>query len=218
MRKIFLVIISIVIFYGVSFASVSKKIFEDIINYDRGKNVYASSFIKAKKKPASYYSPENILDKNKSTTWAVTNNKNGLNEYIIFDVITEFVDNKFPKKIKMNIVNGYAKAEKTFKENNRVKKAVLEIYEAGIRIGQDKMTPLQNPILSSTIVINLKDSMDQQQVLFDINLKQKIKSKYSDYMFIAKLIIKEIYLGTKYNDTCISEISFETKIPGLKSR
>lgn len=79
----------------------------------------------------------------------------------------------------LKIINGYAKSEATYKTNNRVRKALLEFSD-----GQKQ-------------IIELKDTMEPQIVTFNESIIQSVK-----------LTILDVYKGTKYNDTCISEIEF----------
>ncbi|KER09734.1 MAG: hypothetical protein HY22_09045 [[Candidatus Thermochlorobacteriaceae] bacterium GBChlB] len=84
-----------------------------------------------------------------------------------------------PKKLV--IQNGYAKTPKTFANNNRVRSAKL-IYSDG-----------------SEEMISLSDSPSVQV----IPLRRTLPTDF------VKMEILSVYLGKKYNETCISELSFE---------
>lgn len=89
-----------------------------------------------------------------------------------------------PKKLKViNIVGGYAKTDKIFKINNSVKKVKI-IFSDG-----------------KSQIANLKKSKDFQKILIDRDTPTNF----------VKLEIMDVYKGTKYKDTCISEINFEYK-------
>lgn len=79
---------------------------------------------------------------------------------------------------KIGIISGYAKGER-FKQNNRIKKAQL-VFSNGRRVS-----------------INLKDTAEMQYFSFEPVLTDKVK-----------LVIEDVYPGTKWDDTCISEIEF----------
>lgn len=79
----------------------------------------------------------------------------------------------------ISIRNGYSKSEKLFNANNRVK--TFDI--------------LLNNTFKSTI--DLKDTMEVQK--FEIK-SNNVKS--------IRFVIRDIYKGSKYNDTGISEVSF----------
>ncbi len=84
-----------------------------------------------------------------------------------------------PKKLV--IQNGYAKTPKTFANNNRVRSAKL-IYSDG-----------------SEEMISLSDSPSVQV----IPLRRTLPTDF------VKMEILSVYPGKKYNETCISELSFE---------
>ena len=82
----------------------------------------------------------------------------------------------------LEIRNGYGLSKDLWKKNNRVKKATLE-FSNGKK--ED---------------ITLKDKMDWQRFV----LKKPV-----DGVTWVKLTIKDVYKGTKYNDTAISEINMQ---------
>jgi VWFA-related protein len=89
-----------------------------------------------------------------------------------------------PKTLKaMKIIAGYSKTPAVYQANNRVKKLML-VFSDGI---------------SQTV--NLADQYGFQRILID-------RDKPSRFV---KLVIMEVYKGSRYNDTCISEIEFEYK-------
>jgi hypothetical protein len=76
-----------------------------------------------------------------------------------------------------DILSGYTKSKKIFFINNRIKKAEL-IFSDG-----------------SKESIQFNDTMDWQSIRF--------KPRETEYF---RFVIKDIYQGTKYDDTCISEM------------
>jgi len=159
------------------------------------------------------YDPDNLLDRKYDTCWCPKGI--GINEFIIL---------KIPKGSKgFKITNGVVKSEKLFKENNRIKRlfwALIaeRIYESkgeedndicNIRKPGMKLKywiAFQTSLSKDPII--LKDNPEPQKILFsdreyfswnDYSLK-KTKDVY------LVISIMDIYKGTKYNDTCISEI------------
>lgn len=133
------------------------------------------------------YPVTNLFDKRHETAWvpgAKGTKGNGIGEWVSI--------NLYPKKPDcpsgfeyFSMVPGYLKSDKTWEENNRVK-SVLLVY---------KSADYQDSILR----LKFKDYKGFQT--FDIG-------HYIDLDFEAKfwVIIEDIYKGTKYDDTCISEI------------
>ena len=78
------------------------------------------------------------------------------------------------------------KSEETWKNNNRVKK--LKLYVNGVPFG----------------ILNLKDSLTDQH--FSVGTLGHNKNGTD---LILKFEILEVYKGSKYNDTAITEIYFD---------
>ncbi len=147
---------------------VDNKITSSIITWD---NVYASSHLIQKSKT---YKVENVIDDNESTAWIEGVNGDGIGEYIEFSSKGTFrVD-------KIDIINGLSKSEKTYKNNNRIKKVVIEFSD------------------KTQQVYELKDNnMDYQTI--DIGGKNTNS---------IKITIQEVYTESRiYQDSCISEIA-----------
>lgn len=130
------------------------------------------------------YKAENLLDGDPSTAWVEGKKDWGMSEYVDFDT-NPFLDNNAGsyKVKKIGIINGYAKNKDVFKMNNRVKQIKL-----------DSESYISNEKLNRTYI--LKDTMDMQYIEFD---KPVLMSRF-------KITIIDIYKGTKWNDTCLSEV------------
>ena len=85
---------------------------------------------------------------------------------------------------RIAIINGYAKNDETWKNNNRVKKLKLTIN------GEKEY------------ILNLNDTKDMQ--VFEIDYKCEITKKIT-----CVFEILEVYKGTKYDDTCITAIDVD---------
>jgi hypothetical protein len=89
-----------------------------------------------------------------------------------------------PKTLKaLKITAGYTKTQAVYQANNRVKKLML-VFSDG-----------------ESLTLNLADQYGPQRVLIDRDKPTRF----------VKLVIMEVYKGSRYNDTCVSEIEFEYK-------
>jgi hypothetical protein len=122
------------------------------------------------------YEPKYAIDNDITTAWVEGVKGSGIGEWIDFAFAKE-------EKIKaINIINGYAKSNKHYCVNNRVKKVKIQFNDG------------------ASMVQELKDAVLEPQ---RIELPEE-KTVYS-----VRMTILEVYPGAKYNDTCISEVEFE---------
>ena len=119
------------------------------------------------------YSPKNLSDQNVKTAWVEGSDGYGIGEELI-------IRNQDLYFRGLLVVNGYSKNMQLWEQNSRVK--TLGVYKNG------------RPIY----VINLKDSVEIQEVIFAVNKLNK-----NDELRIR---ILEVYEGTQYRDTAISEL------------
>jgi hypothetical protein len=150
------------------------------------------------------YPVSNLTDMNFATAY-VPAIKGGIGEKIVIRF-------KEPTKVdELVIVNGYHKNGKTYLENNRIKN--IEVIAEGNTYWENEV--------GKTIINSEKReltlSYDVNNAYIPIRLEQlkfhpDVSAATISYMFDSfkttkiELTIKEIYPGTKYNDTCISEI------------
>jgi len=124
------------------------------------------------------YSPVNAFDSDSTTCFAEGRKKSGISFYLVFT--------KNIKIDEIRILNGFGKSEKLYRENNRIKE---------FRISLSK-----NAKISEEEVFILKDENRYQTL--------KLKKEYvTDYVYMYSLG-ENAYRGTKYDDTCISEVQF----------
>lgn len=124
------------------------------------------------------YNVNNLYDGDCSTAWVEGVNGYGIGESITFTFTPE-------SKVKLiKIYNGYAKNQKLWKRNSRVKK--LQVYYNG-------------EVYS---ILKLEDVNGEQIIVFDDVLGGQNES------WTLKLKILDIYKGDVYDDTAISEIAF----------
>ncbi|MCE1246340.1 MAG: hypothetical protein LWY06_06830 [Firmicutes bacterium] len=166
----------------ISFEIWGRDTLKDLFNTDKKhadeSRVKASTILP----PAKDYSPCNAFDGNPATAWAENAVGDGEGEWIWLNLTQ--TNNKEEERAfcleQIGIVNGNAKDNSTYRDYNRVRKAILQFDDGSQKI------------------IELHDNMNTQW--FDVNPPAKCKS--------VKLIIKSVYRGLKYNDTCISDILF----------
>ncbi|MEL6133629.1 MAG: hypothetical protein AAFR59_09730, partial [Bacteroidota bacterium] len=159
-------------------------------NYD---NISASTTLT----PVVKYDPKNLVDGNIETAWVEGGPGIGINESVEIEL-------NYPQDIRaIFIVPGYTKSKKAYVENARPKKIKVEVYkenDAGDGQWQEmEVRELQNrryqPLTSDNLAALAQPIMD----VGDVG-EWKIRK--------VRLTILEAYLGTKYPDTCISEVYF----------
>ncbi|MFV0536423.1 MAG: NADase-type glycan-binding domain-containing protein [Dysgonomonas sp.] len=144
----------------------------------------------------STYPAKNLFDLDFASAWVAA--KKGIGSKIIIDF-------KKPTLIYgFAMINGYHKNKSTYLENNRIKSIAVHIEGEKSWGDNFESSPIND-------VINLKAS-NYQPISFD-NMRQHPDMYYYD---IARheqykatrieLEITDIYPGTKYDDTCLSEI------------
>lgn len=128
------------------------------------------------------YGVENIHDFNHESVWAEGVEGYGIGEYIVY----EFPAN-CPKITTINILNGYVRSDRLWRANARVKR--LRVY--------------YNDVPYATL--ELEDSRSLQW--FDIG---EVGRENDDACaWTLKFEILEVYPGTRYEDTIISELYFD---------
>jgi len=145
-------------------------------------SVSASSTLKSNHE---LYVAEHLIDNDPKTIWAEGAAGSGIGETIGIDFGSGRMGEEGTYINKIGIINGLASDKNLFLKNNRVKKILLTIPEL-------TETDFNNTDLEFT----LKDDMNMQY----INLPRA---------YLAKSImikILDVYKGTTYDDTCISEV------------
>jgi hypothetical protein len=135
------------------------------------------------------YSNSNLFDGNILTAWVEGVSGTGLNEKIIIEL-----DNPIQLQF-LGLANGFRQNEKTYIENSKVKKLEVTLYNDENRIEQKVTLDFPNRTFIELNEDNLFDVLELEMFWEDMAKINKIE-----------LSIKETYPGTKYEDTCISEI------------
>ena len=141
------------------------------------------------------------LDENNSTAWCIGN---------LFDATILYRQGLFglQRIYGIEILPGYAKNDGLFKMNNRPKKMLIEVIDG---------TDSKGFIYSKEIV--LTDKRGYQKFMFNGKNTSEIIREYcvkngidrSTVSMNLRLTILEVYKGSRYDDTCISEIRFLDK-------
>lgn len=131
------------------------------------------------------YIPDMAHDFNVSTAWIEGKKDYGIGEFLEYAFDMTAVNEHHLGINKIILANGYKKTKKTWEENSRVKKLKMYVDDAPVAI------------------LELLDSFEFQTIAIDaILLPQKKAMK-------IKFEIVEVYPGTKYKDTAISELLFD---------
>lgn len=154
------------------------------------------------------YSADNVLHENRELAWAEGAEGVGIGEYIVYDQIVfahliekasenrilrtasfgydeyYYGDDGYIDYTQICIVNGYARNEQVWQENGRVKTLMMYVYDqpyARLAL-EDTINPQYFTIPQGDIRV-----ANGEEVSF-------------------KFVIEEVYLGTVYEDTCITGI------------
>jgi hypothetical protein len=134
------------------------------------------------------YHAKNAADFSYETAWVEGAKGAGIGEYIEYQFSPESA-----RVEEVKIANGYVKSEKAWKENARVKK--LKLYHNG----------------KPYAILNLKDERSEQVFRvgpFGFQYYLIDDDKKPTKRWTLRFEILEVYPGTRYSDTAISEIHF----------
>jgi hypothetical protein len=172
------------------------------------------------------YTPGNLYDNNPATAWVEGVKGYGSGQYFIADL-----GYRLPGKIEIR--NGYQKSQSLFKKNSRVKNAKISLL-AGFHLPGD-VTEIAEAYTVNQIgvgkVVTLSDMMGLQEISLPVDKKTAFKERadltkefkidfrerlddlleYDTPMqlhYFLKFEIIDVYPGSAYDDTCISDILF----------
>ena len=157
------------------------------------------------------YGVENLIDENPATAWVEGVDGYGEGETLDFCMACNFDYDCGSENIyKINIVNGYAKNETTFKNNSRVKE--LEVHTT-------ELVEKRIVEASNGSYFNINDEMCVSEdlvyadryyyfVLDDTMKEQTLDLGGEKDVFKVTFKIISVYKGDKYKDTAISGIRF----------
>jgi hypothetical protein len=145
-------------------------------------NIYVSSSLGDNSlKVINNYSPYYVIDDNPNTAWVEGADGDGIGESLILD----FSYGVKTDSLAVYIRNGFQKSNDLFLKNNRVKELDIKLFS----VINNKTEVVSNQV-------TLKDEMDWQTITL---------SPQNTFVKI-ELVIKSVYKGISYQDTCISDI------------
>lgn len=150
--------------------------------YCGGGNYKVTASSELNSKSSISYSAKSANDLNYKTAWVEGVEGSGIGEYLEYHF-----KNKSPKVTHIVVSNGYFKSDKAWRRNNRAKR--LKVSVNGLEYG----------------VLQLEDSKTDQRFKFD-GFEYNSDGKTD---LVLKFEILEVYRGTKYDDTVITEIYFD---------
>ncbi len=193
-----------------------------------------SSALVEKGKPSDFYEINKINDLDMelgendiSTAWVEGVQGDGIGEWVIIpvtvndDELEDMLNNgKSDGKLDIHffICNGFQKSQDLYLKNNRIKDAKITIYAAAYSCGQDDAFLLWNPdsIYEQTITLNDEIifnpiCLNFHSETFSVTLPEKYRKEHCE--LYLKLEIRSVYKGSKYNDTCISDMAATAAAP-----
>jgi hypothetical protein len=122
------------------------------------------------------------LDGDLTTCWQEGTDDDGIGERVSYRF------NELHPLVNIKIWNGKLDNKKKYEENNRIKELEIICYKAGTKVYDTTMT--------------LKDEYDEKGSTLTLNGDIAIDTDH----VVIKII--SVYKGSKYSDTCLSEIEF----------
>jgi len=159
------------------------------------------------------YHPKNLRDGDNASCWCEGEKDGyGVGE-TVYVPVPWHVDG-------MSIRNGYHKSKELYEKNSRVKKADIAFHVAVPVAGHVTQTGQEYTLYPTgeKTTVTFDDSMEKITFSPDVDysrisalvekLREEKKDAAVEMKLVAGLTINEVYQGSKYKDTCISEISF----------
>ena len=142
------------------------------------------------------YDKSNLFDGKIDTAWVEGASDVGIGQWIKvqLDATLESPTTTPFSVYQVGIIPGYSKSQKTWNENNRIKTALFVVY-----------SPSGSPKRNEWVVFRLKLKDINKLQIFDIPIK-KVAINYMPMTKTVWFKVEDIYKGTKFKDTCISEI------------
>lgn len=125
------------------------------------------------------YKASNIFDGDLETAWVEGVKGHGIGQWIEFKNVGIRIEGDWCGFSSISILNGYVKSDKAWRENGRVKR--LKVYCNG----------------KPKYILELQNSRSSQTFSVDIDARATIRFE-----------ILDVYPGTKFQDTAITEIDF----------
>lgn len=179
---------------------------------DRQWTLGRSSVLFEQGKDSDFYEWRNLQDSNLNTCWCEGKKDAGIGEYVLIPFSREdglgFSYRKAQRfkniVCSLNINNGNCKDMESFMKNNRIKRCRIKVYDTPVIYGQNITYANSTPLLIYDSIIELEDTPDKQ--LFDFCIKLRDDETECSPLLMIQLIILDVYPGTQYDNTAISEI------------
>jgi len=215
------------------------KLFDELpgLHYKYGLNTLGnewiagrSSVLLEKDQPSDKYARANLFDGRLDSSWVEGADGDGIGEYVYVAVDTSGAvsydrlskDPSLGIEIMLSLRNGYCKNESLFMKNGRVKRARISVFDASIGYDggpMDAVTVRCGPpehIYDGEI--ELVDSMDEQSFNFTVRPRfGDVHGPYSGVILcVLRLEILEVYKGTAYEDTALSELRAPSRLSTMR--
>ena len=163
----------------------------------------ATTFLGDKKDPF-LYSEKKAFDGDLKTSWVEGLKGDGIGEKIAFTPL-DFI--RGMEITSISVVPGYG-VEKYFRQNNRVKQAILSVYPTGIYAAQWDMSYHIGDIIYQT-TLTFDDDLRFQEFPLEIPGYEEDMVLAGGVLFVLE--IKEVYPGSDWDDACIAEIELKDR-------
>lgn len=207
--------------------SLSINLFSDSVDYLhvilKKSNAGASSTLVEKDKPAGYYAADKAFDGSAGTAWCEGKSDDGIGEYIYSEFDPVKVDG-------ITMLNGIGPYRHIYLKNNRVKDFRLTLYSpdgktktitekcndnaCGQALAGGKLTPEE--FCQEQTPDYAKNKKNYEKCVAEKNdecLIHEYDGGGQVFLLDAPMVVKKlkleilsVYKGSKYSDTCISEI------------
>lgn len=163
------------------------------------------------------------------TAWVEGVKGDGIGEWVLIPIkpIGDAVSHLSSKithsscyEVSFGINNGYQQNEDLYRKNNRVKEAKVSVYVAPYGCGQDEAYLCSNPECVYENVFKISDEIQENPFYLNYDTHSflvVLPEKYSDLTdpmeFYLKFEILSVYKGSKYDDTCISNLTATVDVP-----
>lgn len=186
------------------------------------------------------YTIINLFDKDPTTAWVEGAQGYGEGEMLFIGLGDELPE-------KMLISNGYQKSESIYKSNSRPKTIRITVYTGYHLDGEvtERASIYRIRKLISPFTYMLKDQMGKQEILLGLNPEEVIREKGKslelfkevfskniedikkycqgcsdkpDFQYLLKIEIVDVYKGSRWDDTCISDfeaVFAKKKVKGI---
>jgi hypothetical protein len=157
--------------------------------------IHSGAIVVDEWKSPGLYSPVNIFDGNLNTIYAQRKCRSFRYESKGINFTVRF--NRSVQIDEIRIMNGFGKNTDLFRKNSRIKSIRMELYaDDGLKLDE-------KPTIETTV---LNDTMEFQSLKFSKEHRVKL----------LKLITVDLYKGSKYDDTCMTELGFYYKGQKIK--